>query len=56
MLFVSLPYLVNAAREAFAMVDPELEGVALTMGASRWQAFRYVTMPLALRGVSRRAR
>jgi molybdate/tungstate transport system permease protein len=51
MLFVSLPFLVNAAREAFAMVDPELEGVAQTMGASRWQAFLYVTLPLAWRGI-----
>ena len=51
MLFVSLPFLVNAAREAFAMIDPELEGVALTMGASRWQAFLYVTLPLAWRGI-----
>jgi molybdate/tungstate transport system permease protein len=51
MLFVSLPFLVNAAREAFAMIDPELEGVAQTMGASRWQAFLYVTLPLAWRGI-----
>jgi molybdate/tungstate transport system permease protein len=51
MLFVSLPFLVNAAREAFAMVDPELEGVAQTMGASRWQAFCYVALPLAWRGI-----
>ena len=34
------------------MVDPELEGVALTMGASRWQAFLYVTLPLSLRGIA----
>jgi len=51
MLFVSLPYLVNAAREAFVLVDPELEGVAQTMGATRWQAFVYVTLPLAWRGI-----
>jgi molybdate/tungstate transport system permease protein len=51
MLFVSLPLLVNGAREAFAMVDPELERVALTLGADRWQAFRLVTLPLAWRGV-----
>jgi molybdate/tungstate transport system permease protein len=51
MLFVSLPFLLNAAREAFVMVDPELEGVAQTMGATRWQAFLYVTLPLAWRGI-----
>jgi molybdate/tungstate transport system permease protein len=51
MLFVSLPFLVNSAREAFAMVDPELESVALSDGATPWQAFFRVTLPLAWRGV-----
>ncbi len=51
MLFVSVPFLVNAAREAFELVDPELERMAETQGASRWQAFRYVTLPLAARGI-----
>lgn len=51
MLFVSLPFLVNLSREAFALVDEELEKVALTDGASYWQAFFYVTLPLAWRGV-----
>jgi molybdate/tungstate transport system permease protein len=51
MLFVSLPFLVNAAREAFAMIDPELERVAMIDGASRAQAFFYVTLPLAWRGI-----
>jgi molybdate/tungstate transport system permease protein len=51
MLFVSLPFLVNMSKEAFALVDEELERVALTDGATRWQAFRHVTLPLAWRGV-----
>ena len=51
MLFVSLPFLVNTSREAFAMVDEELERVALTDGASHWQAFWHVSLPLAWRGV-----
>jgi len=51
MLFVSLPFLVNLSREAFAMVDEELELVALIDGASHWQAFWHVTLPLAWRGV-----
>ena len=50
-LFVSLPFLINGAREAFALVDPELELVALSDGASHWQAFFLVTLPLAWRGV-----
>jgi len=51
MLFVSMPFLVSAAREAFEAVDPDLERVAETLGASRWQAFVYVTLPLAWRGI-----
>ncbi len=51
MLFVSLPFLVNTARDAFALVDEEYERVALTDGASHWQAFYLVTLPLAWRGV-----
>lgn len=51
MLFVSLPFLVNAAREAFAGVDPELERMAEVQGASHRQAFVYVTLPLAWRGI-----
>ncbi len=51
MLFVSLPFLVNMSREAFALVDEELERVALIDGATPWQAFGYVTLPLAWRGV-----
>ncbi|NLF03396.1 MAG: ABC transporter permease, partial [Anaerolineales bacterium] len=51
MLFVSLPLLVNGAREGFRAVDPELERVALTLGADPWQAFALVTLPLAWRGI-----
>ncbi len=51
MLFVSLPFLVNTARESFEMVDPELERMAETQGATPWQAFRHVALPLARRGI-----
>ena len=51
MLFVSLPFLVNMSREAFASTDEELERVALTDGASLWQAFWHITLPQAWRGV-----
>ncbi len=52
MMFVSLPFLVNNAREAFALIDPEIELVALADGANRWQAFSRITLPLAWRGVA----
>ncbi|MGD0575941.1 MAG: ABC transporter permease subunit, partial [Anaerolineales bacterium] len=51
MLFVSLPFLVNLSREAFAQTDEELERIALTDGATPWQAFWRVTLPQAWRGV-----
>jgi molybdate/tungstate transport system permease protein len=52
MLFVSLPYLVNLSREAFALVDEELELIALVEGASEFQAFYLVTLRIAWRGVA----
>lgn len=51
MAFVSLPYLVSLSREAFAGVDPALEQAAVVDGASAWQMFTLVTLPLAWRGV-----
>jgi molybdate/tungstate transport system permease protein len=51
MLFVSLPYLVNTCQEAFHLIDEDLEKTALVEGASYWQAFLLVTLPIARRGV-----
>jgi molybdate/tungstate transport system permease protein len=51
MLFVSAPLYVSAAREAFDRIDPRFEGVARTLGDSRWRAMRRVTLPLAWRGI-----
>ena len=51
MLFVSLPFLVDGAREAFALVDERYEHVARTLGSSRFGAFARVTFPQAWRGV-----
>ncbi len=51
MLFVSLSFLVNAAREGFEAVDPRLERVARTLGASPWEAFWRVSFPMAWRSI-----
>jgi molybdate/tungstate transport system permease protein len=51
MLFVSVPFLINAAKEGFKKVDVRLENVSRTLGASPWQAFRRVTFPLAWRSI-----
>lgn len=47
MLFVSAPFLINSAREGFQSVDPRLEKVARSLGATEWGAFRKVAFPLA---------
>ncbi len=51
MLFVSLSFLVDSARDGFESVDPRLEKVARTLGASPWQAFWHVSVPLAWRSI-----
>lgn len=51
MLFVSAPFLVSGAREAFAALDPRLERVARTLGDSPWRAFRRITLPLTGRAI-----
>ncbi len=51
MLFVSVPYTVNAARIGFEAVDPRLEQVARTLGLGPWRTLRRVTLPLAWRSI-----
>ena len=45
MMFVSLPLLINASREAFAAVDRELEQSARVDGANPWQIFWALPYP-----------
>lgn len=51
MLFVSVPFAVNSARDAIEGVDPLIENAARSLGATPWHAFRRVTLPLAARGI-----
>jgi molybdate/tungstate transport system permease protein len=51
MLFVSVPFLIDSAKDGFRKVDVRLENVARTLGASPWQVFRRVTFPLARRSI-----
>ena len=51
MAFVSIPFLVNAAREAFAAVPEKLEKAARTLGAPPWRVFFTISLPLAWRGI-----
>ncbi len=51
MVFVSAPFAVNSAREAFETIDNRVEYASRIHGASRFETFRRVTGPLALRGI-----
>jgi ABC-type Fe3+/spermidine/putrescine transport system ATPase subunit/ABC-type sulfate transport system permease component len=49
--FVAAPFLIIAARTAFAALDPVLEDVAATLGHRPWGIFIRVLLPLAWRPV-----
>jgi molybdate transport system permease protein len=51
MAVMSFPLLVRGARIAFEAVNPRLEQVATTLGASPFRVFLTVTFPLAIRGI-----
>lgn len=48
---MALPLMVRAIRLSIETVNRRLEGAARTLGASPWQAFTSVTLPLSLPGV-----
>lgn len=51
MAFVSLPFLINSARDGFSMVPVRLEKAAMVLGASPFRTFFYVSIPLAKRAI-----
>jgi molybdate transport system permease protein len=51
MAVMSFPLLVRAARVAFEGVNPRLEQIARTLGASDPRVFATITLPLAMRGI-----
>jgi len=51
MAFVSLPFLINSARDGFAAVPERLEKAALTLGAGRSRVFLTISLPLAWRSI-----
>lgn len=48
---VSFPLAYRTMRLGFESVDKELQDSARSIGASEWQVFRFVTMPLASRSL-----
>ena len=51
MLFVSAPFVVNAARLGFEAVDERLEKASRSLGATATRTFLLVTLPLGAPGI-----
>jgi molybdate transport system permease protein len=49
---VAFPLAYRSMRTGFESVDRELEDSARAMGASEWQVFRYLSIPLSVRSLS----
>ena len=49
---VAFPLMVQTMRVAFEQIDPTWEEAVYVYGGGRWEVFRYVTVPLAARGLA----
>ena len=50
-LFVATPYVIGSVGSVLFRFNPNLEEAALSLGASRWRAFRRVTLPIIMPGI-----
>ncbi len=48
LVFIGLPFVVRTVQPVLLDLDAELEEVAATLGASRWQTFTRVILPLVV--------
>ena len=48
---VAAAFAVRTMKATFEQINPRCEEVALTLGCNRWQAFSYVSLPEARRGM-----
>jgi len=51
MFFVSVPFLINSVKTGFRMVDPKYEKTAISLGASPWQSFYSVSLPMVKKSI-----
>ena len=51
LVFVGLPFFINAAKDGFENVSPRLEKVSRSLGASMGATFFKITFPLARRSI-----
>ncbi|MEW9697582.1 molybdate ABC transporter permease subunit [Paenibacillus sp. SI8] len=50
-IVVAFPLVYQTMKVGFSGVDREMEGAARSIGASEWQVFRYITLPLTFRSL-----
>jgi len=48
LVFIGLPFVVRTVQPILEDLDTELEEAAASLGAQRWQTFRYVLLPILL--------
>jgi len=48
LVFVSLPFVIRTLQPILESVEQDLEEAAASLGATRWQAFRMVILPMLL--------
>ena len=48
LVFIGLPFVVRTVQPILEDLDTEYEEAAVSLGANRWQAFRYVVFPTVL--------
>nr|WP_200826731.1 sulfate ABC transporter permease subunit CysT [Marinobacterium lutimaris] len=46
LVFIGLPFVVRTVQPVLQDLDAELEEAAASLGANRWQSFRYVVVPV----------
>lgn len=46
-VIVNLPFVIRIVKTAFLEIDPRLEFISRTLGASKWKSFLTITLPLA---------
>lgn len=50
-IVVAFPLVYQTMKVGFASVDRDLEDAGRSIGASEWQVFRYITLPLTFRSL-----
>ena len=48
LVFIGLPFVVRTVQPILEDLDTELEEAAVSLGADRWQTFRFVILPILL--------